>query len=41
MPDESIKPTSTSDISLNLGKNHFDNSRIRAKFDRNCLKQEK
>ena len=41
MSDESIQPLSTSDNSLNLGINYFDNAKIRVKFDGNCLKQEK
>ena len=41
LSDENIKPLLTSNNSLNLATNYFDNSRIRGKFDGNCLKQEK
>ena len=39
--DESIKPPSRSDNSLNPGISYIDNARIRVKFDGSCLKQEK
>ena len=39
--DESIKPLTTFDNSLNPKINYFDNARIRVKCDGNCLKQEK
>ena len=39
--DEGIKPPSTSGNSLNPRTDYFDNSRLRVKFDGNCLKQSK
>ena len=41
LSDESIKPPSTSNNSLNPVINYFHNARTRVKFDGNCLKQEK
>ena len=41
MSDESIKPPSTPDNSLNPGINYIDNAKIRARFDGSCLKQVK
>ena len=41
LSDESIKPLSTSDNSLNPQISYFDNSRIGIKFDGYYLKQDK
>ena len=41
LSDESVKPSSMSDNTLNAGINYFDNSRIWVKFKGNCLKQKK
>ena len=41
MSDESIKPPSTSDNSLNPGANYFHKARIQVNLDGNCLKQGK
>ena len=41
LSDESIKPLSTFDNSLNPQISYFDNSRIEIKFDGYCLKQDK
>ena len=41
LSDEGIKSPSTSGNSLNPRTDCFDNSRLRVKFDGNCLKQNK
>ena len=41
MSDESIKPPSTSDKSLNPEMNYIDNAKMQVKLNCSCLKQEK
>ena len=38
---ESIKPPTTSDNSLTLALDYYDDFKVRVKFTRNCLKQPK
>ena len=41
MSEEIIEPNAISDKSLNPGISYTINAKIRVKFDRSCLKQEK
>ena len=41
LPEESMKPTATSDNSLGPGVNYINNAKIWIIFDESCLKQEK